>query len=286
MSVVIPARDAGAWIDGQLAALAAQEVPVGWEVLVADNGSTDDTRARVACWSAHLPARVVDASRRVGINHARNRGAAEARGELLLYCDADDVVQPGWVAAYWAARHRWDVAGGQVDGVTLNDDAARRRHPDGRVSRGLATFGWLPTFMGCNFALHRSTHEELGGFDESFVGGSDDIDLAFRAQLGGRRLGFVPDAVVAYRLRGSLVDAARQHYRYGRSRPHLYRKFRASGMPRRSARHTVRTYALTLARLPAAVVTTGGRARWTVQAAFLAGMLAGSCQERTVYLSE
>ncbi|HKY66117.1 MAG TPA: glycosyltransferase [Acidimicrobiales bacterium] len=285
MSVVMPALDAAAWIDGQLAALAAQEVPVPWEVVVADNGSTDDTAARAASWSDRLPVRVIDASARRGINHARNRGAAEALGTLLLYCDADDIVHPGWVAAFWRARDHWDVAGGQVDGATLNDEAALRRHPDGNVSRGLATFGWLPTFMGCNFAVHRAVHTKLDGFDESFVEGCDDIEFAFRAQLAGLRQGFVPDAVVAYRLRGSLRDAVRQFYRYGHSRPHLYRKFRASGMPRRSLRHAVRTYALTLWHVPH-LITADGRGRWTVQAAFLVGMLTGSVHDHTLYLSE
>lgn len=285
VSVVIPALDASAWIDDQLAALAAQDVPVPWEVVVADNGSTDDTAARVAAWRDRLPVRVVDASERRGINHARNRGAEEARGELLLYCDADDIVHPGWVTAFWGARDEWDVAGGQVDGITLNDAEARTRHPDGEVSRGLATFGWLPTFMGCNFALHRAVHTKLDGFDESFVGGCDDIEFAFRAQLAGLRLGFVPDAVVAYRLRGSLRDAARQYYRYGHSRPRLYRKFRSSGMPRRSLRHTVRTYALTVWHIPR-LITTDGRARWIVQVAFLLGMLTGSVHDHTLYLSE
>jgi glycosyltransferase involved in cell wall biosynthesis len=285
VSVVIPALDASAWIDDQLAALADQDVPVPWEVVVADNGSTDDTAARAEAWGDRLPVRVIDASGRRGINHARNRGAAEARGELLLYCDADDVVHPGWVAAFWRARDDWDVAGGQVDGATLNDATALARHPDGRVSRGLATFGWLPTFMGCNFAVHRTVHTKLDGFDETFVEGCDDIDFAFRAQLAGLQMGFVPDAVVAYRLRGSTRDAARQYYRYGHSRPHLYRKFRASGMPRRSLRHAVRTYALTLWHVPQ-LISSDGRARWIVQAAFLLGMLTGSLHDHTLYLSE
>src|SRR5690606_10578144 len=93
ISVVIPARDAARWIDAQLGALACQEVPVPWEVVVADNGSTDDTVARAEAWADRLPVRVVDASGRPGPNHARNQGTAAARGDLLLYCDADDVVQ-------------------------------------------------------------------------------------------------------------------------------------------------------------------------------------------------
>jgi glycosyltransferase involved in cell wall biosynthesis len=285
VSVVIPARDAARWIDDQLGALARQEVPVPWEVVVADNGSSDDTVARAAAWADRLPVRVVEATGRAGPNHARNRGTAAARGDLLLYCDADDVVQPGWVRAFWCSRHDWDLAGGWVDGEALNDERARARHPDGRASRGLATVGWLRFFMGCNFAIHRRVHDALGGFDESFVGGGDDIDFAFRAQLAGWRLGYVPEATVAYRLRGSLRDALRQYYRYGYYRPHLYRKFRAAGMPRRSLRHAARTYGLLMAGAWR-VVHAQDRARWAVQAAFVVGMLTGSLHDHTIYLSE
>ncbi len=284
ISVVIPVLDAAEWLGHQLAALAAQDVPVPWEVLVADNGSTDETVDVALSWRKDLPLRLVDASERRGINHARNRGSAEARGELLLYCDGDDAVHPGWLAAYWRARDAWDLAGGLVETATLNDDRALALTRQESV-RGLSTFGWMQTFMGCNFAVHRAVHEDIDGFDETFVGGCDDIDFAFRAQLAGHRLGFVPDAVVAYRLRDSLRGAARQYYAYGQTRARLYRKFRSRGMPRRSWRHTARTYALTLYHLPQ-VLTTDGRARWVVQAAFLVGMLTGSVHDHTIYLSE
>lgn len=284
VSVVIPARNAARWLDQQLAALAAQDVPVPWEVVVADNGSCDATRQVAASWRDRLPVRVVDASATAGINHARNRGAAEARGELLLFCDADDVVQPGWVAAYWHARGEWDMAGGPVDTVSLNTPHQRTLHLGG-PGAGLNSFGWLATFMGCNFAVHRVVHTTIGGFDESFRGGGDDIDFAFRGQLAGFRLGYVPDAEVAYRLRDTLRAAVRQHYHYGRTRPHLYRKFRASGMPRRSWRHTARSYAVAAARLPD-MVRSDERAKWVIHAAFMIGMARGSLHDHIVYLSE
>ena len=90
---------------------------------------------------------------------------------------------------------------------------------------------------------------------------------------------------MAYRVRGSLRDAARQYFRYGHMRAHLYRKFKAWGMPRRSWRHTLRTYALTLYRVPQ-LLTSDGRAQWVVHAAFLIGMLTGSVHDHTIYLSE
>ncbi len=284
ISVVMPALDAAGVLGPQLAALAAQDVPVPWEVVIADNGSSDGTRELVDRWRDRLPVRVVDAADRRSTNHARNVGTDAARGELLVFCDADDVVQPGWLAAFWRTRHEWDMAGGFIEVETLNSPETLARHADVKFG-GLNQFGWFKTFMGCNMALHRRVVTSIGGFDEAFSGGNDDVDLAFRGQLAGFRLGYVPEAVVAYRLRDTLGSTVRQHYRYGLTRVQLYRKFKPAGMPRRSWKHTVRAYALTVARAPDLLVS-ARRGRWIVEAAFLLGLARGSLHDRTVYLSE
>src|SRR4051812_28957961 len=95
VSVVIPARNAARLLPLQLAALAKQTYAGTWEVVVADHRSADGT-ARVASeWAARLPClRVVSVGRRGGANVARNEGARAARGEVLAFCDADDVASP------------------------------------------------------------------------------------------------------------------------------------------------------------------------------------------------
>ena len=121
ISVVIPARDAAGTIAEQLAALAGQEYVGDWEVIVADNGSTDQTRGIVEDWRARVPGlRVVDASARPGPSFARNRGAADATGDLLVFCDADDAVAPGWLAAVARAAVDFDVVTGPQDVGPLN----------------------------------------------------------------------------------------------------------------------------------------------------------------------
>jgi len=167
--------------------------------------------------------------------------------------------------------------------VSLNAPHQRALHL-GAPGTGLNSVGWLATFMGCNFAVQRVMHTTIGGFDETFRGGDDDIDVAFRGQPAGFRLGYVPDAEV-YRLRDTRRAAARQHAHYGRTRPHLYRTFRASGMPRRSWRHTARCYAVAALHLPE-VVRSARRAEWIIQAPFMIGMARGSLHAHIVHLSE
>src|SRR5665213_4169463 len=98
ISVVLPVRDGLPWLDEQLGALAAQHCDEPWEVVVADNGSSDASVALARDWAERCAAmRVLDASARVGPAAARNAGVMAARGELLAFCDADDVVQAGWL---------------------------------------------------------------------------------------------------------------------------------------------------------------------------------------------
>ena len=99
VSVIIPAFNAAETLDAQLRALSQQQWGGTWEVVVADNGSTDDTVARAALRKDDLPAlRVVDASGERGPSFARNVGARVADGDYLLFVDADDIVEPGWLA--------------------------------------------------------------------------------------------------------------------------------------------------------------------------------------------
>ena len=121
ITVVVPVRDAMPWLPAQLEALAAQEGDLEWEVVVADNGSTDSSVEVAREWSARNPRfRVVDASARLGPGAARNIGVDAARGTLLAFCDADDLVSPGWLAGMAAALERADVVAGVFDFCSLN----------------------------------------------------------------------------------------------------------------------------------------------------------------------
>ena len=284
VSVVVPVRNGAAVLGQQFAALERQGYRGRWEVVVADNGSSDGTAAVVAEWAGRLAVRRVAADRRRGINVARNAGVAAASGDLLAFCDADDQVAPGWLEALVATARRADLVGGRLDEETLNQDpkAPRRpRHPRNRLPTALE---FLPFAPGANLAIWTDVLCALGGFDERFVLGNDDVDLAFRAQLAGCHLGYAPDAVVAYRHRSRGHELFLQFRNYGRSEPLLFRLHRHHGVTRASAGGVARRWTRLALERPLALTSADRRGRWLAVAGFSVGRLEGSLREGTGYL--
>lgn len=285
----MPALNAASSIGRQLEALSRQTFSGRWEVIVVDNGSTDGTARAARSWADRLPQlRVVDAPERQAHTFARNTGARAASGEWLLYCDADDVVEPGWVAAY--AEHAdghpdCDLMGGLVDTRTLNDPAGaggwRQDPPPDRLPDKM---GFLPLAIGANLAVRASVFEALGGWNEAYAYGSNDVEFSWRAQIAGHRLCFVPGAVVAFRYRSSLRQLAWQMYRRGLSEPQLYRDFRPRGLPRRPLWRMVGGVARLLVCAPDLLRGSARRGYWVNRAVTVVGRARGSVRHRTLYV--
>jgi glycosyltransferase involved in cell wall biosynthesis len=100
VSVVICTWNRAGLLDQTLTRMRELRVPTGltWELVVVNNNCTDDTDAVAARHRDHLPLRLVHETT-PGLSNARNRGLAEARGELVLWTDDDVRVDPGWLAA-------------------------------------------------------------------------------------------------------------------------------------------------------------------------------------------
>jgi len=228
VAVIVPSLNVADVIPAQLRALAGQQTAAGFEILVCDNGSTDDLAGAVRALDDPRM-RVVDARAVRGINHARNCGikAASDSVDLFLFCDADDVVHDGWLDAYWRSYR----AGAQLLGGPL-----RRVTPDGtllgwqhELNDWLGFLAW-PT--GANCGITRAVVNQCGYWDESYRGGGDETDVFWTAQLAGFELCLVPDAAVDYVQRATLGSAFRQGRGFGYGHVKLFRRFAARGMPR------------------------------------------------------
>jgi hypothetical protein len=226
LSVIIACLDAEATIAAQLDALSAESSPVGWEVLLCDNGSTDRTLAVVETYRGRLPLQVIDARARRGAGAARNQGAAQARGDWLAFCDADDVVGTGWVAAMAAALDAHAFVAGRFEAQLLNDRRTlRSRSLDQQDGlQHSPTGAGLPHAGAGNMGIHRELFLSVGGFDPS-VPSLEDTDLSWRVQRTGVVLHYVREAVVHVRLRSSLSTMYRQGREYGSAHALLEKRY-------------------------------------------------------------
>jgi glycosyltransferase involved in cell wall biosynthesis len=217
VTVILAIRNAAVTLSEQLEALAAQNFTGRWELLVVDNGSSDRGAAIVEEMRGRLPElRVVPAFNKVGLAYARNVGAAAARGAILAFCDGDDIVDPGWVAALADRCAAYELVGGVLDVDSINSREVITWRGGSPTGKGLpVALNYLPFAVGASFAVQAETYEAVGGMDEFFQTCCDDVDFSWRVQEQGGRLGLASEAVTQYRLRSELAQAVRQQFRYG-----------------------------------------------------------------------
>jgi glycosyltransferase involved in cell wall biosynthesis len=286
LSVIIPCYNAAHTIATQLEALAKQQWSESWELIISDNGSTDQTLTIVAEYRDLLPnLEVVDASDLRGAAHARNVGASIAKADALAFCDADDEVGERWVFAMSEALSRHDFVASRFEVEKLNPPwvVEGRGNPQ---KDGLHEI-WYPPYLphaGCSgLGVKRALHEAVGGFDESlpFL---EETDYCFRIQLRGTELHFTPDAIVHIRFRDTYGGIYRQARNYAEYNVLLSKRYRFSDTNWSSRKLLIcKQYAskwIRLMRLLPRTVTSAGRARWVWSLGWQIGRLKGSIKHR------
>jgi O-antigen biosynthesis protein len=174
-----------------------------YEVILVDDGSTDGTRDWLATLEA--PFRVILNERNLGYGGANNRGAAVARGKFLALLNNDLVLSPGWIEPMLDAHARLESRAGVVGNVQLDARTGAVDHAGIFINHKSKpehdrTPGWklrlasrfrplrcMPAVTGACVLVGHDLWRELGGFDEGYVNGCEDVDLCLRAAAAGRR---------------------------------------------------------------------------------------------------
>lgn len=202
VSFIIPLYNCLPLTQAMLASL-RQTLPPGLdcEIILVDDGSTDGTRAWLQ--TLPVPCRTVLNEKNLGFAGACNRGAATAAGEFLFFLNNDLVLLPHWLEPMLAVFARFPDAG-LVGNVQLNAATGAVDHagiyfchqgkPAHRTDFPLSArwLAWpahreVDAVTGACFGLRRTTWQQLGAFDEGFINGSEDVDLALRARAAGGR---------------------------------------------------------------------------------------------------
>lgn len=280
--MIIPVRNGAAELGQQLEALTRQEFDRSWEVVVVDNRSTDASANLALSFAGRLPVRVVDAPERAGRSYALNRGVEEARGQNIVFLDADDEVAPGYLSAMAVALDSHSIVAARLDNATLNDSWVQKSRPSAQESGVGTPFGFLPSAAGCSVGVRKDAMHRIGQFDPS-MRFCEDVDFSWRANRAGYEIAFVHEALLRYRYRSTLRGVYRQARGYGTSGPLLYKRYRSVGMPRRSTRTALRYWLAPSLRLLRAR-NKGAFAEFVFLIGFRVGLLQGSVRARVVYL--
>ncbi|MCK9893711.1 glycosyltransferase family 2 protein [Frankia sp. AgB32] len=239
VTVVVCTRNRAAMLPACLAGLRALDHP-DLEIVIVDNAPSDESTREV------FDREVGDVARfryvredRPGLSWARNRGVAEASGEIIAFTDDDVRVDSGWVAGLLRGFRTGTHVGcvtGLVSTATLENlaeyyfdsrvtwasscqphlydmDRHRLAHPLYPYSAGV--FG-----AGANFAVRADMIREIGGFDEALGAGTateggEDLDAFVRVLLAGYQLAYEPSALVWHSHRSDLDALRRQMWGYG-----------------------------------------------------------------------
>lgn len=280
VSVVLACRDAERHLDRQLEALARQRCELPWELVVSDNGSTDGTLVLVERYRDRLPRLVVvDSSARRGPAAARNEGVLAASGSVLLFCDADDEVAPGWLAAMARALGEHGLVAARLEHDRLNEPWTVRAR---NLQPGLLQTDppFLPYTFCAALGVRRDVHEALGGFDETYLDGGEDRDFCYRAQLSGLPLVLVPDAVVHYRHRRGALAMYRQARGYAHGQVRLYGAYRHLGLGRPPVPQALVSWLVTPVKLVPALRSRESLALWMARLGWRVGRLQASVRHR------
>lgn len=220
VSVVIPARNAAPMIGEVVRLVRAQQWPgLALELIVVDDGSTDATgeAARAA------GARVISAAATDGGNPAaaRNAGAAQAQGDVVVFLDADCTPAAEWLRAMLSRMAEGRVCVGGSLALPPGLSASARWdyycgwyhvHPQRRP-------GWVVSHPPCNLGIRRELFLQSGGFNERHPVAYAHEELAWQAALQrtGQRIFFEPAAVAYHWNRPGVGQLLQRNYRWGYS---------------------------------------------------------------------
>jgi GT2 family glycosyltransferase len=221
-AVILPTAGRPAYLDVALGSIMPQARALGADVLVVDDGPSEETRAT----AARHGVRYVAHDRSRGLNAARNTGARETTAPLLAYVDDDVEVRAGWLASLIVADAAQPAGVGVFTGPILARFDDHPLHLCGREDPPVTHLDLGPQDRDCdhawgaNMAVRRTALHHVGSFDETRELGGDEEEWQARLTAGGLRIRYIAGAALDHRRAGDdarISALARAAYHRGRA---------------------------------------------------------------------
>ena len=232
LSVIICTRNRASQLAGTLQSLTRLRSPVPWELVIVDNGSTDETQDVIDGYAERLVLKTV-VEPQPGLGRARNRGWATSQGDIVAFTDDDCYAADDFlfsVVRCFAEQASLGFIGGRI---LLHDPLDYRITIQERSQRyDLCPGDFLPDGLihGANFAFRRTALESVNGFDERFGAGAlfscaEDVDILARLLARGWEGAYDPRPLVYHHhRRRTEAEALRLMEQYDRGRGAYYSK--------------------------------------------------------------
>jgi glycosyltransferase involved in cell wall biosynthesis len=223
VTVIVPAYNAAPFLQVTLQSLQQQTV-LPTQVILVDDGSTDATPVIAAQFPA---VRTLRHERNLGLGTARNTGIYAATGDIVAFTDSDCRADEDWLRYLVGDLLQSGFAGIGGHNFLPPDDsavAAAVMVSPGGPAHVMLTDRVAEHIPGCNMAFHRWALMELGGFDPVYRKAGDDVDICWRLQQRGYRIGFSPGGFVWHYRRNTIQAYLRQQSGYGDAEALLERR--------------------------------------------------------------
>lgn len=222
ISVVVCTYNGSATIKQCLEGLSRLNYP-NYEVLVINDGSTDRTEEIVSQFDVRLIT-----TENKGLSSARNLGMNMAEGEIVAYIDDDAFPDPDWLyylGRMFATTDFAAIGGPNISPPSPGFIADCVDHTPGAPTHILFSDTDAEHIPGCNMAFRKNCLAAVGGFDVQFRTAGDDVDVCWKIQESGWRIGYCAAALVWHHRRGTVKGFWRQQKGYGKAEALLERKW-------------------------------------------------------------
>jgi GT2 family glycosyltransferase len=223
ISVIVASYNADRTLKACLESLGRLHYP-DYEVILVDDGSTDTT-PQIAFMDPSV--RCLRHEKNLGLSVARNTGIAAATGEIVAFTDADCRADEDWLyylAGAFSSGEYTSVGGPNLLPPEDSAVAAAVMASPGGPAHVMLTDRQAEHIPGCNMAFYKWALVEVGLFDPVFRRAGDDVDVCWRLQQAGYKIGFSPGAFVWHYRRSTIHQYLKQQHGYGEAEALLVRK--------------------------------------------------------------